>query len=202
MILQEEFIANGYSDILHSGKSDIIDMNDIIDVNGFPEELLGVYISEQKDELFLVLNGNSMDINELCDAWDNRIRVFTIINNKSEHIQKLKYNIVQLIVCSNDCFDRKCERNLLITRKIIIKGDIKGEDRIVIDDREAVGLPFYMVNSNDFSVDEKMLDDLKSLLPNDDGVLASLEKERQKRNGEKMIFTEQEFEKIKEWLER
>ena len=43
-----------------------------------------------------------MKIDTLCDYWDDCIRVFTIINGKSETIHKLKYNIVQLIVYSGD----------------------------------------------------------------------------------------------------
>ena len=70
MILQEEFRKNGYTDIL---KGDVaseygINMEDIFDLDEKPEELLGIFISEQKDDLFFLLDGDSMEINSLCDG--------------------------------------------------------------------------------------------------------------------------------------
>lgn len=67
MILQEEFRKNGYTDIL---KGDVaseygINMEDIFDLDEKPEELLGIFISEQKDDLFFLLDGDSMEINSL-----------------------------------------------------------------------------------------------------------------------------------------
>ena len=104
MILQEEFRKNGYKDILveDSASEFEIDLEDIFDLNQKPEELLSIFISEQRDELFFLLNGDLKEINALCNEWDDRIRVFTIINGRSEAIHKLKYNIVQLIVYSGD----------------------------------------------------------------------------------------------------
>lgn len=66
---------------------------------------MGLFISKQKDDLFFVLNGDIVlkendekPMDTLCDVWDNRIRVFTIINGKSETIRKLKYNIVFVFI--------------------------------------------------------------------------------------------------------
>ena len=102
MILQEEFEKNGYKDICVGNIASEYEINleDIFDVDKRPKELLGIYISEQRDDLFFLLSGNLMEINSLCDCWDDRIRVFTIINGRSKEIRKLKYNIVQLIVFS------------------------------------------------------------------------------------------------------
>ena len=58
-----------------------------------------------------------MEINSLCDCWDDRIRVFIIINGKSKELHKLKYNIVQLIVYSGDAPDKSREGNLLSIKK-------------------------------------------------------------------------------------
>ena len=115
MILQEEFKKNGYKDILvkdNASKYDI-DLDDIFDQDQKPEELLSIFISNQKDELFFLLDGNLMKIDTLCDYWDDCIRVFTIINGKSETIHKLKYNIVQLIVYSGDTPDKSREASYL-----------------------------------------------------------------------------------------
>ena len=126
MILQNEFKKNGYKDILVGEIASEYEINlvDIFDLDQKPEELLGIFISEQRDDLFFLLDGDLMEINSLCDRWDDRIRVFMIINGKSKEIHKLKYNIVQLIVYSREIPDRSREGNLLISRKILIKGDM------------------------------------------------------------------------------
>ncbi len=95
MILQEEFKKSGYKDLL---VGDIaceyeINLEDIFDLDQKPEELLSIFISDQRDELFFLLNGDLAEIDSLCDVWDDRIRVFTIINGKSKAIHKLKYNL-------------------------------------------------------------------------------------------------------------
>lgn len=100
MILQNEFKKNGYKDILvgEIASEYKINLMDIFDLDQKPEELFGIFISEQRDDLFFLLDGDLMEINSLCDCWDDRIRVFMIINGKSKEIHKSKYNIVQLIV--------------------------------------------------------------------------------------------------------
>ena len=121
MILQEEFEKNGYKDLLIRDIASEYEINleDIFELNQKPEELLSIFISEQRDDLFFLLDGDLMEIDSLCDRWDDRIRVFTIINRKSKVIHKLIYNIVQLIVYSGDIPDKSREGNLLISRKII-----------------------------------------------------------------------------------
>lgn len=143
MILQEEFKKSGYKDILvgDTASEYEIDLEDIFELNHKPEELLSIFISEQRDELFFLLDGDLEEIDSLCDCWDDRIRVFTIINGKSKALHKLKYNIVQLIVYSEDTPDKSREGNLLISRKIIIKGDMADKEQIVIDDDEVIELP-------------------------------------------------------------
>lgn len=98
LILQEEFLKNGYKTILNekNGNTYHINLDDIFDVDNKPSELIEIYISEQQDELFFIIDGNKRDINELCDIWDDRIRIFTILNGKGEVIQRLKYNIIQI----------------------------------------------------------------------------------------------------------
>lgn len=126
MILQEEFKKNGYKDILIGDIASEYEINleDIFDLNQKPEELLNIFISEKKDELFFILDGDLMEIDSLCDCWDNRIRIFIIINGKLKGIHKIKYNIIQLIVYSGDTPDKSREGHLLISRKIIIKGNM------------------------------------------------------------------------------
>ena len=153
MILQDEFKKSGYKDLLVGDIASAyeIELEDIFDLNQKPEELLSIFISEQRDDLFFLLNGDLVEIDSLCDNWDDRIRVFTIINGKTKAFQKLKYNIVQLIVCSGDTPDKSKEGNLLISRKIIIKGDMTDKNQIVIDDEEVIELPFHMIPTDTFA---------------------------------------------------
>ena len=206
MILQEEFKKNGYKDILIGDIASEYEINleDIFDLNQKPEELLNIFISEKKDELFFILDGDLMEIDSLCDCWDNRIRIFIIING----IHKIKYNIIQLIVYSGDTPDKSREGHLLISRKIIIKGNMTDKNQIVIDDNEVIELPFHMIPTNAFAPDEKKMRQLKLLLPEDEELLVLMERKHRKvnkkeKNGElDKSFETQDYERIREWLER
>ena len=208
MILQEEFKINGYKDLLVGDIASEYEINleDVFDIEQKPESLLSIFISDQKDELFFLLDGDLEKIDSLCDYWDDRIRVFMIINGKSKAIHKLKYNIVQLIVYSEGTPDRSRESNLLISRKIIIKGDMTDKDRIVIDDDEVIELPFHMIPTDAFAPDAEQMKRLSQLLPEDEGLLAIMEKKRKRVNRNKRegvldkSFGEQDYEKIKRWL--
>ena len=208
MILQEEFKINGYKDLLVGDIASEYEINleDVFDLEQKPEALLSIFISDQKDELFFLLDGDLEKIDSLCDYWDDRIRVFMIINGKSKAIHKLKYNIVQLIVYSEETPDRSREGNLLISRKIIIKGDMTDKDRIVIDDEEVIELPFHMIPADAFAPDAEQMKQLSQLLPEDEELLAIMENKRKRVNRNKKegvldkSFGEQDFEKIKEWL--
>lgn len=210
MILQEEFKKSGYKDILvgDTASEYEIDLEDIFELNHKPEELLSIFISEQRDELFFLLDGDLEEIDSLCDCWDDRIRVFTIINGKSKALHKLKYNIVQLIVYSEDTPDKSREGNLLISRKIIIKGDMADKEQIIIDDDEVIELPFHMIPVDAFAPDEEQMKQLSQLLPENEDLLELLEKKRKKVNRKEKegvldkSFEVQDYEKIKEWLER
>ena len=208
MILQEEFEKNGYKDLLAEDNASKykIDLDDIFETNDRPEELISIYISNQQDELFFLLDGDLMEINSLCDRWDNRIQVFSIINGKSEAFYKLKYNIIQLIIHSDELPDKNREGNLHITRKIIIRGDKPNKNQIVIDDNEAIELPFHMISPNTVVLNEEQVTRLKQLLPEDEELISIMEKDIKKvpHRGKKLVrdksFEVQDFEMIKEWL--
>ena len=210
MVLQEEFKKSGYKDLLVGDNASEyeIDLEDIFDQNQKPEELLSIFISDQKDELFFLLDGTLMEIDSLCDCWDDRIRVFIIINGKSKEIHKLKYNIVLLIVCSGNTPDKSREGNLLISRKIIIKGDMTDKDQIVIDDDEVIELPFHMIPTAAFAPDKEQMKRLSQLLPEEGNLLTLMEKQQKKVNRKEKdgvldkSFKKQDYEKIKEWLKK
>lgn len=210
MILQEEFKKSGYKDILvgNIASEYRINLEDLFDLDQKPEELLCIFISKQRDDLFFLLDGDLMEINTLCDRWDDRIRVFMIINGKAEMIHKLKYNVVQLIVYSKEILDKSREGNLLISRKILIKGDMTDKNQIVIDDDEVIELPFHMIPTDAFAPDTEQMKRLSQLLPKDEGLLALMEKKRKRVNRKERegvldkSFEVQDYEQIKEWLKR
>lgn len=210
MILQDEFKKSGYKDILVGNMASEygINLEDLFDLDQKPEELLCIFISEQRDDLFFLLDGDLMEINTLCDRWDDRIRVFMIINGKAKAIHKLKYNIVQLIVYSKEILDKSREGNLLISRKILIKGDMTDKNQIVIDDDEVIELPFHMIPTDAFAPDVEQMKRLSQLLPKDEGLLALMEKRRKRVNRKDRegvldkSFEVQDYEQIKEWLKR
>ena len=210
MILQEEFKKSGYKDILvgNIASEYRINLEDLFDLDQKPEELLCIFISKQRDDLFFLLDGDLMEINTLCDRWDDRIRVFMIINGKAEMIHKLKYNVVQLIVYSKEILDKSREGNLLISRKILIKGDMTDKNQIVIDDDEVIELPFHMIPTDAFAPDTEQMKRLSQLLPEDEGLLALMEKKRKRvyrKEREGVLdksFEVQDYEQIKEWLKR
>lgn len=210
MILQEEFEKNGYTNILFGDNASKIeiDLEDIFDTNNIPRELLGIFISEQRDEMFFVLDGNFIIIDQLCKKWDDKIRVFTLINGKKVWMHNLKYNIVQLIIYSGNTPDKSQEGSIEITRKIIIKGDMTDRKQIVIDDEEAIELPFHMIKADAFAPNEEKISRLVELMPDTDELKTLMETKRKKnqkkeKNGEFVkSFTEKDYIQVKEWLER
>lgn len=207
MILQEEFRNNGYIDLLgvENASEYGIDLADIFGRK--PDELLGLFISEQGDELFFLLDGDAGEINSLCDGWDNRIRVFTILNENKESFRKLKYNMMQLVVYSGQTPDKNREGNLMISRKIIIKGDTRDKGRIEIDDDEVIELPFHMIPTDAFAPDEDKIRRLRQLLPEDEDVLSIMKKQQKKVYGKEKdgildkSFAAKDYDTIRGWLE-
>ena len=134
--------------------------------------------------------------------------MFMIINGKAKAIHKIKYNIVQLIVYSGETPDKSREGNLLISRKILIKGDMTDKNQIVIDDEEVIELPFHMIPTDAFAPDVERMKRLSQLLPEDEELLALMEKKRKSVNRKERegvldkSFEVQDYEQIKEWLER
>lgn len=209
MILQDEFRDSGYTDLLtvDAAKEYGLDPEGLFDSEQQPGELLGIFISRHGDELFFLLRGDKQDVKTLCDRWDDRIRVFSILNSSNDAFKKLKYNIVQLIVYSGAAPDRSREGDLQITRKIIIKGDLKDEAHIVIGDDEAIELPFHMIPPDAFAPDAEQTAKLHRLLPTEPGLLDVMKTQREqvkKKKGaavQPKYYQEQDFNKIKEWLE-
>ena len=206
MNLNDVFIQYNYVDILRNNIfEDVICLDDIFDQDKKPEELLNIYVSPKKDELFFIIDGQSKDITTLCEDWDDKVRIFTLINSGSEAIKKLKYNIVQLVICSTDFEDRNkgIEGDLSITRKIILKGKISDNNIIDIDEDALIEIPFYDVSIDDEPLDKKKKKHLRDLLPEDKDLQLFMEKEHpRERKKDITSFEEEDFNKIRMWMEK
>lgn len=217
LVLQDAFRESGYTDILDEfdpSQSETFaseygfHLDDFFESDEKPDALLGLFISEQRDDLFLLLDGDTVNVSKLCDEWDKRIRVFTVMNRRSEAVEKLQYNIVQLVVYSGDLPDKSREANLRMSRKIIIKGDLTDKKHIAIDDEEAIELPFHMIPVDAFAPDEEQENRLNQLIPDETELLEITKKKVVRKNKverDGMLIKSmdnEDFNKIRRWLER
>ena len=82
------------------------------------------------------------------------------------------------------------------------------ENQIEINDDEAIELPFHMISTDEFVPDKGQVNRLRQLIPEEKNLLELMEKKRIKtikkeRNGVfDKTFKVQEYEMIKEWLEK
>ena len=210
MFLQDEFKQHGYTDLLTVSDSSEygFDLAGLYPPENRFAELLGIFISEEGDDFFLLLDGNRMEIGSLCRKWDDRIRVFTITNGRSQAVEKFKYNIVQLIVYSGDKPDMSWECNLMMSRKIIIECAPEDKKRIQIADDEAIELPFRMISADTFKPDPEKKEQLNQLFPDtrelQDLLTGDLKKVYRKEGAstQNKSLDKDNYRKIKEWLEK
>lgn len=88
--------------------------------------------------------------------------------------------------------------SLKVTRKIILSYDIESDGTIVIPDTEAVEIPFYMIPTSDFLLNEENIKTLKKCMPKED--LKILFQENKKGRGINSTFEKEYYDKIEEWL--
>lgn len=174
-----------------------------------PKELLGLFISTHKDELFIVINGTGQDINMLCGRWDEKIRTFMIFgSNQNELLSKLKYNVVQIVLCENEVIDRTQEGSLSISRKIILPFKYDDEGQVELDEEAVLELPFVMIEAGETTQQDEIVCKLKSLVPQDGSGFDFLKEYRKKirevkgPDGKTVKSFANEFEQIREWLTR
>ena len=84
------------------------------------------------------------------------------------NLYKLKYNMVQLLICTEDNIDRYVEGSVNISRKIILNCQIDLNGNFLINDDDAVEIPFYMPEFNEVLNDKKLASELNNIIPNDD----------------------------------
>ena len=206
MILQDAFIQYNYRNIMKDKNACEFgfELDELYNTKDIPVELLGIYISNTLDELFIILNADDGEITNMCKRWDNKINTLMILNSQNNEVKKLKYNVVQLLVSSKIQEYPEVEISTDISRKIVIKGDLSNVDHIIVDDTEILDLPFYMVKSNQFFLDEKKKQSLKKLIPENKKYKSVLEKtfskDRKKPGKNNKSIDESDYRIIKEWL--
>ena len=133
----------------------------------YPDELVDIFISENKNDLFILLNCSECeDLDNICNAWDQKLLVLS--NFGMNNLYKLKYNMVQLLICTEDNIDRHVEGSVNISRKIILNCQIDLNGNFLINDDDAVEIPFYMPEFNEVLNDKKLASELNNIIPNDD----------------------------------
>lgn len=211
MCIQELFDRYGYCNI--TNKEDALSYKLLVELfyddEKIPEELKYLYISKTCDELFLILDGRNQKIKELCKKWDQKISIFIAFGSDKEDVtQRLKYNVIQMIFCEDSIDDRSEEGSLNVSRKILLPCTFKEGGDIEIPDTEAVEIPFYIVSDGGFKVNSTDLNNLMSYIPDSstedlDFLNKPTKKVDRNKSSDKVpkSFTEDQFKKIKEWLD-
>ena len=161
--------------------------------NGLPENLKSVFISANEDELYLVFDCKDKEIQAIEDSskdFDNMISVFVNFGNY-ENTKKFRYNIFQILLIGEDqeLDDKVCKKlkeSTNATRKIFLRS--KG---LSVNDEDLFLLPFWFDNQHESGVFNK------ESMPELEGVPDFLTKKYEERHK----FSDNEIEKVKEWLE-
>lgn len=212
MILQKIFNEYKYYDLLRDENATRYKLAVRLfydDTGEIPQELKHLYISKTGDELFLILDSTNHTIKELCKKWDQKISIFIAFGSDEEKVtEKLKYNVVQIILYEGNIEDRSEEGSLSVSRKILLPFTTTEEGDILIPDEEVVEIPFYIIPVGNFLVQPNILEDLKTCIP--DSMADDLEflNEPMKKNNRKKgadnkiikIFNEDQYKKIEGWL--
>jgi hypothetical protein len=207
IILRDEFDLKGYQSLLSDNcvNKEIFTLEYLIGKSK-PNELFDVYISKNADELYVVLKLNhDDDIVKTCEKWDDQISRFVFLGCENKDvIKRFKHNIVMIILSDQLCFDRSCELNLNVTRKIIVHCSFENNQVLVCED-EAVELPFYQITSDSFVRDEREMKELELLIPDDERLRFLLNETKRVRRSpasDKCVYSysDDQIELIREWL--
>jgi len=161
--------------------------------------LLQIYISAQKDEMFLIIARDDNEcIEKLCEKWDRNIMKFLnfgkLIDNNLDIIKILKYNIVQIVLCTSSPSDGELliEKSVNISRKILLPQSKSG----AIKDRDRVLLPFWDKSLKQDATIQDVKNNLQSFLPPSNLNLST----RREKHTDNKYFNPDEFQEIEMWL--
>ena len=161
--------------------------------DGLPENLKSVFISANEDELYFVFDCKDKEIQTIEDSskdFDNMISVFVNFGNY-ENTKKFRYNIFQIFLIGeeqelDDKVCKKLKESTNATRKIFLRS--KG---LSVNDEDLFLLPFWFDNQHEPGVF------IKESMPELEGVPDFLMKKYEDNHE----FSDNEIEKVKEWLE-
>lgn len=210
MVLKDIFQQYGYRELLHTKNAQEIGlyMEFLSEGETYPKELREVYISSTMDELFILLEFVEGDIQELCDYWDRKISGFTAFgSSEKEVLDKLKYNIMQIILCQDNIEKKELESSLTISRKIFIPCSIDNEDNIEINEENMTLLPFVLIEPAAYQPDKIIEKELNEYLPTDSKLeflsheIKRVNKVTKNDGSISKSLTDEQFNEIKGWLE-
>lgn len=208
-----------YESLLKNNQKEIvIELEFFWDEESKPVELREIYISTNEDELFIILQPEIQDdIVDFCKKWDTKILKFLNFGNYTDgynrnNINKLRYNIVQIILVGNDKkneigkeyknipSDVSIEKSTSVSRKVFIEcGD---EDEI--DEDNMIVLPFWYEKFTNATQENELEKKLLEILPARKELSILYEKHEKvdgRKKGETQFsFTEDEFNEVKRWL--
>ena len=172
----------------------------------YPDELMDIYISENKNDLFILLNCDYCeDMNNVCNVWDQKLLMLT--NFGMNNLYKLKYNMVQLLICTGDNINRIIEGSVNISRKIILKCEKDENNSLYINEDEAVEIPFYMPEFKEILNDKELNVELNKIIPNNDleeNTIFFKQYQKKNRSNNNIVYsmTEEVQKRFESWLKK
>lgn len=197
---KECFEKYHYVSVLN-GEKQIFGLDFFLTDESIRHTLKEIFISPRQDELFLIIDTeNTPDVSELSKQWDRWIMGFInfAASNSVElkTIKKLKYNVIQILLFSNDAIRSnafKLEKSVKVSRKIYIK--CKHNDMDTIDDDYRIRLPFWYDEIKQPLQDKAEQEKLSNLIPDKNSRCAFM-----LENNGKHELLDDEFIAIEEWL--
>lgn len=227
MTWQECFEKYHYKALIAKNADDMrsLDIGMFLEEGGIPDELRQIYLSRQKDELFLILQPKpSTDIQTFCAHWDSRIMSFInfgcLPKERHEVVEGLRYSITQILMYSMNTVKHavklgslplmECptsfseEKSVSVSRKIFLPCD----ENDAFDDKSRMLLPFWYDELEGVGFNSDNERKLNALLPKGEMEACLCKKriklDRRTKNvpAEQLNFTDEEFAAVKGWLEQ
>ena len=221
---QECFEKYNYDSLIYyeeASSTRKLDIEMFLSSGQVPEELREIYLSPNRDELFLILQPKpNIDVEKFCTYWDSSILAWIQFGQLPGYgrdgVKKLKYNITMVLLyggkeglTADGCLlmerptSFSLEKSTSISRKIFLKC----EENDVVDDDSILHLPFWYEPFELGLIDKTKEDELsKLLLMSGKERCLLIKKEKINRKIKNMVqeqyyFTEEEFLVVKGWLE-
>lgn len=171
-----------------------------------PDELKQIYLSDREDELFIILQVDQVNAKKLSREWDAKI--LAVINFGENlgighlWIEKIKYNITQILLYEEEIENKNLEKSVDISRKIFLR--CASDDELY--NNEEVRIPFLYDEFRAAEINEEHNSRLKNMLP-DKKTFPFLYNPHERIDGRsvkakegQMVFSDEELELVKGWV--